>query len=68
MSKTPTLGELARTAARLQSRSLASAMFGRGSHTQPAEAITEIKRAPPPGTVTTGITATRIIHEKPKAR
>jgi hypothetical protein len=68
MSQNPTLGELAKTASRLQRRSLASAMFGRGAHAQPTPAVRELKRAPPPGSVTTGLTATRIIHQKPKAR
>jgi hypothetical protein len=68
MHKYPTLGQLAKTAARLQRKPLATSMFTRGEHAQPTPAIKEIKRAPPPGSVTTGLTATRIIHEKPKAR
>jgi hypothetical protein len=68
MHKTPTTGQLAKTAARLQRQSLASSMFGRGDHAQPTPAIKELKRVPKPGSVTTGITATRIIHKKPRAQ
>jgi hypothetical protein len=64
----PTLPELARTAKRLQTRQpLSNAMFGRGSHTQPAAAVQELKRVPKPGSVTVGLSATRIVH-KPKTR
>jgi hypothetical protein len=68
MSQNPTLGQLAKTAGRLQRRTIANSMFTRGSHTQPTPAVRELKRAPAPGSVTTGITATRIVREKPKAR
>jgi hypothetical protein len=66
----PTLGQLAKTAARLQARQpTASFMFGRGDHAGQAEApIKELKRAPPAGSVTTGITATRIVQPKPKGQ
>jgi hypothetical protein len=65
MTNQPTLGQLAKTAGRLQRQSLASAMFGRGSHTQPTPAVQEFKRAPPPGTVVTGMSATRIVRQRP---
>jgi hypothetical protein len=68
MRENPTLGQLAKTAARLQRKPLASAIFGRGSHAQPAPAVQELKRAPPAGSVTTGLTATRIVQQKPKGR
>jgi hypothetical protein len=70
MREQPTIAQLARTAKRLQARQpLASALFGRGSHAGQAEApIKEVRRAPPPGSVTTGVTATRIVQQKPKAR
>jgi hypothetical protein len=68
MPKNPTLGQLAKTAGRLQRQSLASSMFGRGEHAQPSPAVRELKRAPPPGTVVTGITATRVVQQKPNGR
>jgi hypothetical protein len=68
MHQPPTIGQLARTAARLQRRSLASAMFGRGDHARPTPAVQELKRAPPAGSVVTGITATRVVQQKPKGR
>jgi hypothetical protein len=69
MNKQPTIGQLAKTAKRLQARQpLASSMFGRGEHAQPAQVIPELRKAPTPGTLTTGITATRVVREKPKGR
>jgi hypothetical protein len=68
MRSTPTTSQLAKTAARLQARKpLAQAMFGRGDY-EPPSPIKEVKRAPPVGSVTTGMTSTRIVREKPKAR
>jgi hypothetical protein len=68
MNKQPTIGQLAKTAKRLQARQpLAAAMFGRGSHSQPTPEIKELRKAPKPGSVTTGLTATRVVHQtKPR--
>jgi hypothetical protein len=43
-------------------------MFGRGEHAQPTPSVQELKRAPKPGSVVTGMTATRITRQKPKER
>jgi len=65
----PSLSDLARTAKRLQARQpLAGVMFGRGEHAQPTPSVQELKRAPKPGSVVTGMTATRITRQKPKER
>jgi len=66
----PTLTDLAKTAKRLQARQpLAGVMFGRGEHANPTLAVQELKRAPKPGSITTGMTATRIVRQpKPRGR
>jgi hypothetical protein len=67
MRQSPTIGQLAKTAARLQRKPLAGAMFGRGDHAQPTPAIPELRKAPPPGSITIGLAATRVARQ-PKAR
>jgi hypothetical protein len=65
----PSLSDLARTSKRLQARQpLGQAMFARGEHANPAPSVQELKRAPKPGSVTTGMTATRITRQKPRGR
>jgi hypothetical protein len=64
----PTHTDLAKTAKRLQSRQPAEPqpfnLFGRGEHAKPTPAVQEVKRAPKPGTVVVGMSATRILAER----
>jgi hypothetical protein len=60
MRNGPTHSDLAKTAKRLQARQPLVA--------NPAPAVQELKRMPKPGSVVTGLSMMRVIHEKPKAR
>jgi hypothetical protein len=63
MRNPPTPSALARTAGRLQARSLASTMYA--SLTPPAVQV--VKRAPKPGSVPIGLAATRVVQKPRRA-